>query len=97
MALHPGVQRKAQSQIDRVVGVNRLPTFDDIESLPYVAAIVKELLRWQPVTPLGAISSPSHYPTLSSMYVAVVHMSTEDDEYKGYFIPKGSLVFGNAW
>ncbi|KXN87205.1 O-methylsterigmatocystin oxidoreductase [Leucoagaricus sp. SymC.cos] len=25
------------------------------------------------------------------------HMITEDDEYRGYFIPKGSIVVGNTW
>ncbi|KAF8869033.1 cytochrome P450, partial [Infundibulicybe gibba] len=25
------------------------------------------------------------------------HTSTEDDVYKGYFIPKGSIVFTNIW
>ncbi|KXN83066.1 O-methylsterigmatocystin oxidoreductase [Leucoagaricus sp. SymC.cos] len=25
------------------------------------------------------------------------HMTTEDDEYNGYFIPKGSIVTGNTW
>ena len=53
MALHPGVQKKAQDQIDEVVGRERLPTFSDLDSLPYVHAIYKELLRWQPVAPLG--------------------------------------------
>ena len=53
MALHPEVQQKAQKQIDAVIGTDRLPEFEDVESMPYVQAIVKELLRWQPVTPLG--------------------------------------------
>ena len=25
------------------------------------------------------------------------HMATKDDEYDGYYIPKGTIVFGNAW
>ncbi|KAF9442056.1 cytochrome P450 [Macrolepiota fuliginosa MF-IS2] len=29
--------------------------------------------------------------------LAVPHMSTDDDEYEGYFIPKGTVVVGNAW
>lgn len=53
MLLYPEVQRKAQEQLDAVVGRDRLPTFDDLESLPYIQAVVKEMLRWQPVTPLG--------------------------------------------
>ena len=27
----------------------------------------------------------------------VAHMATEDDEYDGYFIPKGTAVMGAAW
>jgi hypothetical protein len=25
------------------------------------------------------------------------HKTTADDVYKGYFIPKGALVFGSVW
>ena len=53
MMLHPAAQRKAQAEIDSVIGTDRLPTFDDRDSLPYVEALVKEVLRWQPVTPIG--------------------------------------------
>lgn len=53
MALCPEVQRKAQAEVDAIVGKDRLPNFLDRESLPYVNAIVKELLRWNPSVPLG--------------------------------------------
>ena len=53
MALHPEVQRKAQEELDQVVGKGRLPDYTDLDSLPYIQALLKELLRWQPVTPLG--------------------------------------------
>jgi cytochrome P450 len=49
MALHPEAQKKAQEEIDRVVGRHRLPNFEDRDSLPYVNAVVKEVLRWHPV------------------------------------------------
>ncbi|KAF8799104.1 cytochrome P450 [Phlegmacium glaucopus] len=52
MVCFPEVQMKAQAEIDRVVS-GRLPDFDDMEDLPYVSALVKEVLRWQPVTPYG--------------------------------------------
>ncbi|TBU56856.1 cytochrome P450 [Dichomitus squalens] len=29
--------------------------------------------------------------------LGVVHRSTEDDEYRGYFLPKGTLVLPNVW
>ncbi|KAL6802250.1 cytochrome P450 [Trichoderma sp. SZMC 28012] len=53
MIMNPDVQRKAQEEIDRVVGPHRLPTRDDQENLPYVDAIVKESLRYYPVAPMG--------------------------------------------
>ncbi|KAH9038268.1 cytochrome P450 [Lactarius hengduanensis] len=53
MILYPEVQRKAQSEIDRVVGKSRLPDFSDQDALPYVQAVLKEVLRWHPVAPLG--------------------------------------------
>lgn len=53
MILFPKVQRKAQEEIDRVVGTDRLPGFEDRERLPYINALVKEAIRWWSVTPLG--------------------------------------------
>ena len=53
MVLYPEVMRKAQAEIDTVVGLDRPPTFEDWDNLPYIRAIVKEVLRWRPVTPLG--------------------------------------------
>ncbi|KAF8799105.1 cytochrome P450 [Phlegmacium glaucopus] len=52
MVCFPDIQMKAQAELDRVVG-GRLPDFDDMEDLPYISALVKEVLRWQPVTPYG--------------------------------------------
>lgn len=53
MSFYPEAQRKAQAELDAVVGPNRMPTFDDRESLVYVNAVIKESLRWFNVTPLG--------------------------------------------
>ncbi|KDQ14634.1 hypothetical protein BOTBODRAFT_32384 [Botryobasidium botryosum FD-172 SS1] len=53
MALFPEVQKKAQAEIDRVVGNGRLPTFEDREGLPYIGCVIKEVLRWRVVLPLG--------------------------------------------
>jgi cytochrome P450 len=53
MVSHPEVQRKAQAELDRVVGRQRLPDFSDMENLPYINAIVKEVIRWFPIVPLG--------------------------------------------
>lgn len=53
MIKFPEVQRKAQDEIDRVVGTSRLPTLDDREKLPFVDALVKEALRWWPIATMG--------------------------------------------
>jgi cytochrome P450 len=53
MLANPDVQKRAQEEIDAVVREGYLPSFDDEESLPYVSAIVKEILRWKPVGPIG--------------------------------------------
>ena len=46
MVMNPDVQKKAQDEIDRVIGRDRLPEFEDEESLPYVSAVVKEAMRY---------------------------------------------------
>ncbi|THH26661.1 hypothetical protein EUX98_g7525 [Antrodiella citrinella] len=51
MTLHPEVQKK-EAELDAIVGSSRLPSFDDRDSLPYIEAVMKEILRWL-VTPLG--------------------------------------------
>ena len=53
MILHPDVMRKAQAEVDEVVGRDRPPTFTDIGELPYVCAVIRETLRWRPVAPVG--------------------------------------------
>ncbi|RDX54149.1 cytochrome P450 [Lentinus brumalis] len=53
MALYPEVQMQAQKELEAVVGTNRLPNFSDRASLPYIDALVKELLRWHVVLPIG--------------------------------------------
>ena len=53
MAMYPDVQRKAQEELDRVVGQDRLPTFEDRSGLSYLNALLKELLRWHIVAPIA--------------------------------------------
>lgn len=54
MAVNPEVQRKAQAEIDQIVGADRLPDLGDRESLPYVEAIYREIMRWKPPLPIAA-------------------------------------------
>ncbi|KAI6016203.1 cytochrome P450 [Pisolithus marmoratus] len=51
--------RKAQEEINRVVGIDRLPDFGDRPNLPYVEAVLLETIRWVPVGPLGVVIIPN--------------------------------------
>lgn len=46
MVLNPEVQRRAREDIDREVGLDRLPSFRDKPNLPYIECIMKEVLRY---------------------------------------------------
>ncbi|KAJ6466213.1 cytochrome P450 [Mycena sanguinolenta] len=59
MALYPEIQKKAQTEIDTVIGPGRLPEFEDRSSLPFVEALYRELMRWKPVAPLGVAHASS--------------------------------------
>lgn len=53
MTKYPSVAKRAQYEIDTVIGTDRLPGFADRDSLPYLNALVKEVLRWNSVVPTG--------------------------------------------
>ncbi|RPD61609.1 cytochrome P450 [Lentinus tigrinus ALCF2SS1-6] len=80
MTLYPEVLKKAQAELDSVVGLTRLPDFSDQPALVYVNAIIKEALRWHNVVPL-----------------CIPHSLSEDDEFHGYFMPKGTVILPNIW
>ena len=80
MSLYPEVQYKAQTEIDSIIGNDRLPTAGDQHRLPYTSAILKECLRILPPAPLG-----------------VPHCVRTEDEYLGYRIPKGTVIYANIW
>ena len=53
MTVFPEVQKKAQEEIDRVVGHDRMPTMEDAPNMPTIRGCVKESLRWMPTNILG--------------------------------------------
>jgi cytochrome P450 len=113
MVIYPDIQLRAQAELDEVIGRGRLPEFSDRKDLPYVHAIVSECLRWLPVLPMGSFlsSTPSFStyiciripisvspPLLILMYITgAPHLVTQDDEYRGYYIPKGTLALPAQW
>ncbi|KIW74043.1 hypothetical protein PV04_02111 [Phialophora macrospora] len=53
MLLYPDAMKKGQAELDAVLGSSQFPTFEDKDKLPYIEAIVKETLRWRPVSAGG--------------------------------------------
>jgi len=97
MVLNPKWFTKMQDEIDRVVGSDRLPEFDDLPQLPTVRAVVKEVARMRPVT-AGGWRFPFNVLACSAdRFQGIPHKSTQDDVYNGYFIPKGSMIHPNLW
>ncbi|KAJ3762601.1 cytochrome P450 [Lentinula raphanica] len=82
MALNPDKQRKAQAEIDRVVGFGNRPTFGHRSNLQYVESLIKEVYRLNPAFPMALPHALN---------------SKTDDEYRGWRIPKGSTVIANTW
>ncbi|KAG6813351.1 hypothetical protein H0H92_011899 [Tricholoma furcatifolium] len=64
MLHYPDVMRKAQAELDSVVGPGRLPGFEDQASLPYMQAMIKEITRWRPIAP----TCVPHAVTQDDMY-----------------------------
>ncbi|KAL4784112.1 cytochrome P450 [Aspergillus varians] len=50
---NPTALKRAQEDVDRVCGVERSPTMDDLQNLPYIEACMHEILRWRPVAAGG--------------------------------------------
>ncbi|KAG6808144.1 hypothetical protein H0H92_005269 [Tricholoma furcatifolium] len=81
---YPDWISRAQKEIDVVVGVDRLPSFKDRASLPFIEAIVRETHRWRPAVRFGL----PHQTTVDDVI-----------EYRGeeYCVPKGSIIFAVTW
>ncbi|KAF5660888.1 cytochrome P450 monooxygenase [Fusarium heterosporum] len=79
MMEYPEWQRKLQKQVDRVVGEDRLPCFQDISDLPVVRAVVKESIRYRTI----------------NAELGIPHRLETDDIYEGYFFPKHTIFHGN--
>jgi cytochrome P450 len=53
MSRHPEILAEAQNELDTVIGPSRMPSIDDLPNLPYIEAIMTELLRFAPPTRSG--------------------------------------------
>ena len=69
MALFPDAQHKAQQELDTVLGGTRLPQFRDRDNLPYMDALVKEVLRWHPVVPMSVAHASTQDDTFEGYFI----------------------------
>ncbi|KAJ7572229.1 cytochrome P450 [Mycena floridula] len=81
MTLNPRVVTKAQEELDRVVGRDRLPTHEDAPNLPYIEAILRETFRFRPVLPLGLPHKNIDRDVYNEYYIPKV----------------GSIIWPNVW
>lgn len=97
MISYPDVFLKAQNEIDRVIGRERIPGINDRDDLPYVNAIVKETLRWNNVLPTSESGQTQRACNVIDPITGLPHAVGEEDSCMGYRLPKGAIVLTNIW
>jgi cytochrome P450 len=81
MVLHQDIQTKAQQELDTCVGNHRHVQDSDIQNLPYLQAIVKEVLRMHPPGPL----------------LSWARLAVHDVHVGKVFVPAGTTAMVNMW
>lgn len=81
MVIHPDIQSKVQEELNRVVGSSRPVLESDLQSLVYLPAVVKEVLRLHPPGPL----------------LSWARLAIEDTTVDGYHVPAGTTAMVNMW
>ncbi|KAJ3540050.1 hypothetical protein NMY22_g4462 [Coprinellus aureogranulatus] len=104
MAKHPEVQKKAQAELDRVVGFGQIPSFEDRSKLVYLQAVTREVLRWVAMARLGlphATTEDDIYdgyfiPEGTIVITNIYHMSGDPEYYDNpaEFIPERHIKDG---
>lgn len=78
---YPNVQETLFQEIKSVIGLSRLPSLEDRNSCPYALAVMEETFRISSLLPLGVFHSNS----------------MSDVKFRGYNIPKNTLVLANVY
>lgn len=88
MALYPDVQKRAREEIDRIVGDNMVSHRNKM-SMPYVNAMITEIIRWGPAVPLAlphSVTQDDYHngyfiPKDSKVIANVYAMSRDENVY----------------
>ncbi|XP_077211357.1 cytochrome P450 78A5-like [Tasmannia lanceolata] len=81
MVLHPSIQAQAQQELDICTGNSRPIQDSEITNLPYLQAIVKEVLRMHPPGPL----------------LSWARLATHDVHVGKFLVPAGTTAMVNMW
>jgi cytochrome P450 len=97
MISNPAALAKAQEELDSLCGTERSPNLDDLDKLSYLRACMNEVRK---NVYIYRYSTNNWTQTLRWRPVApggIPHLLMEDDYYEGYYLPRGTIVFANAW
>ena len=94
---YPDVQRKAQEELDLVVGRERLPTVEDERNLPYCHAIIKEVQLYCCYYSIWCHICLQVERRHNPFWLGTPHVAIEDFVYQGQLIPKGTVIVLNTW
>jgi hypothetical protein len=98
MVLYPSAQKEAQQELDRLMKPGHFPTLEDADSLPYVTALVREVLRWGSIVPMGELYIAFKSDGLTNLcFKGAPRRVDRDITYKGYHIPAESIMVPNSW
>ena len=96
--LHPKAVRKAQEELDTVVGPDRLPNIDDLAKLPYTNGFLLEFMRQRPMIPLGIPHATTqddeymgyHIPKGATVLANVWSLGADEEVFEnpGSFMPE---------
>ncbi|CAK5274028.1 unnamed protein product, partial [Mycena citricolor] len=96
LSSHLQVQKKAQEEMDAVVGLEQPPTWDDLEKLPYLQAFLDECMRFRPIGPLALPHAMAEDDTVSHNLV-LLGGKLNSWQFNGMLFPKDAIVFINLW
>ncbi|KAI0315327.1 CyP450 monooxygenase [Amylostereum chailletii] len=97
LTMHPSVQRRTQAEIDSVVGRGRLPEYNERGSLPYVTAVCREVLRWNPVAPLGSPRASIRNDAYDAWLIPAGKPLSLISRFHTFTAPARSMMMYNTW
>ncbi|XP_034431067.1 vitamin D 25-hydroxylase [Hippoglossus hippoglossus] len=101
MALYPNIQERVHSEIDSVLSNGRAPTLEDKQKMPFVDAVLHEVLRFCNIVPLGIFRATTQDANVKgysipkgTMVITNLYSVHFDEKYwndPGVFLPQRFL------